>query len=71
MLAWDKLSGTEADVVAVHTVAAVPRPVVEKMSSREFLKAARFIGGQRIAFAGRSRFSGSGKCRSVQARMPS
>ena len=41
---WDKLSGTEADIVAISVCAGIPRAVVEKLPARPLYKAARRIG---------------------------
>ncbi len=41
---WDKLSGSEADIVAISVAAGVPRTIVEKLPARQFYKAARRIG---------------------------
>jgi len=40
---WDKLSGIEADIMAVSTVAGVPDQVVRQLGARDLMKAARFI----------------------------
>lgn len=40
---WDKLSGLEADIMAVSTVAAVPDQVIRQIGARELMKASRFI----------------------------
>ena len=40
---WDKLDGVEADIMAVATIAAVPKQVVEQLGSRDLLIAARYI----------------------------
>jgi len=41
---WDKLSGVEADVMAISVVAGVPKSVVDKLPARAFYQAARRIG---------------------------
>lgn len=41
---WDKLTGVEADVMAISVVAGVPKAVVEKLPARAFYQAARRIG---------------------------
>jgi len=43
MTQWDKLTGAEADVLAVSVVAGLPKSVVEKLPARPFMEAARFI----------------------------
>lgn len=43
MLQWDRLSGTEADIVAVSIVSGIPKPAVEKIGARDLLKGARYI----------------------------
>ncbi|HEX7853875.1 MAG TPA: phage tail assembly protein [Sphingobium sp.] len=40
---WDKLSGVEADIVAVSIVSGIPKPAVEKLPIRDLIKASRFI----------------------------
>ena len=40
---WDKLSGTEADILAVSIVSGVPKPVVEKLKIRDLNKASGYI----------------------------
>lgn len=45
MMQWDKLAGTEADIVAVSIVSGTPRPLVEKIGARDLNKAARYLGG--------------------------
>lgn len=43
MLQWDRLSGVEADVKAISVVAGIPPVDVEKMTSRDFIRASRRI----------------------------
>ena len=40
---WDKLSGTEADIMAVAVVSGVPKSVVEKLKIRDLTVASRYI----------------------------
>ena len=40
---WDKLSGTEADIMAVAVVSGVPKQVVEKLKIRDLNKASGYI----------------------------
>ncbi|HEX7851410.1 MAG TPA: phage tail assembly protein [Sphingomonas sp.] len=40
---WDRLSGIEADIMAVSVVAGVPDQVIAQIGARELMKAARFI----------------------------
>jgi hypothetical protein len=43
MMQWDKLSGTEADIMAISLVSGTPRAVVSKMGARDLLQGARFV----------------------------
>ena len=40
---FDKLSGIEADVMAVSIVSGVPRPAVAMLGARDLLEGARYI----------------------------
>lgn len=40
---WDKLSGIEADIMAVSIVAGVPEPVIRQIGASALMKASRFI----------------------------
>lgn len=44
LLKWDKLSGFEADVVAVATVTGILRPFIERLPANKVLEAAQIIG---------------------------
>lgn len=43
LLQWDKLAGTEADIVAISIVSGIPRPAVEKIGARDLIACARYI----------------------------
>ena len=45
MMAWDKLTGTEADIRAVAVVSGMPEPAVRLIGVRDLLAAARYITG--------------------------
>lgn len=40
---WDKLNGAEADIMAISTVGAVPKGVVEQMGARDLLVGSRYL----------------------------
>jgi len=40
---WDRLSGLEADIVKVATVAGVPAAAVRKISSSQLMEASRYV----------------------------
>lgn len=42
---FDKLERVESDILAVSLVAGVPKGAAEKIGARDFMTAARFIGG--------------------------
>lgn len=44
MIQWDRLSGAEANIMAVSVVSGVPRTAIEQIGVRDLLAAARFIG---------------------------
>lgn len=45
MLAWDKLSGVEADIKAVSIVSGLPEPAVRMIGARDLIQAGRYIAG--------------------------
>ncbi len=40
---WDKLSGVEADTMAVSTVAGMPLPAARMIGARDLVTASRFL----------------------------
>lgn len=40
---WDKLTGVEADIMAISVVSGTPKQVVAKVGARDLLAASRFI----------------------------
>lgn len=42
---WDKLSGIEADIMAVSVVSGIPEPVVRKLPASKLLQASRYLAG--------------------------
>jgi hypothetical protein len=40
---FDKLTGIEADVMAVSIVSGVPRPAIAMLGARDLLEGARYI----------------------------
>jgi hypothetical protein len=45
LMQWDKLSGAEADIMAVSVVSGVPKAAVEMIGVRDLNQAAKFIAG--------------------------
>ena len=40
---WDKLSGTDADIMALTTVSGLPKPVIERLKLRDLNAGSRYI----------------------------
>lgn len=40
---WDNLSGVEADIMAISTIAGMPQLAVRKVGARDLLKGSRYI----------------------------
>ncbi|RSU46345.1 phage tail assembly protein [Sphingomonas sp. S-NIH.Pt15_0812] len=40
---WHRLEGVDADIMAISVVSGVPRPVIERIGTRDLLTAARYI----------------------------